>query len=45
MYGDGMFRGLFTMLIVFGVAIGGVLFVLIPWLWRLVKPWIHSVTG
>lgn len=44
MYGE-MFKGLFTALILFGVVIGGLLFLLIPWLWRLVKPWIHAVTG
>ena len=32
-------------LIVIGIAIGGVLFVVLPWLWHLIKPWIHSVTG
>jgi hypothetical protein len=44
MYGN-MFSGLVTGMILVGVAIGGVLFVAIPWLWRLLKPWIHAVTG
>lgn len=32
---------------VFAAGIGLTLFVVfgIPWLWRLVKPWLHAVTG
>lgn len=37
--------GFFAALVVFGVVIGIVLAVGIPWLWNLLKPWIHSVTG
>lgn len=45
MYGSDMFRGLFTALILLGVVIGGILFIVVPWLWRMLKPLIHSVTG
>lgn len=47
---DGsMFEHLIASLVVTcvlaGVALGGVIFWLIPWLWRLAKPWVHSITG
>lgn len=31
--------------IVIGVLGGGILAYAIPWLWRLIKPWLHAVTG
>ncbi|MDP1681075.1 MAG: hypothetical protein Q8L39_04795 [Burkholderiales bacterium] len=39
------FMGMFIGLIVIGIAIGGLLFLGVPWLWHLLKPWIHTVTG
>lgn len=43
---DGrMFDGVITFLICAGVAIGFVLFVVLPWLWQFVKPWIHTLTA
>lgn len=41
----GMFRGVFTALIIFGVGIGLTIAIVIPWLWRLAKPLLHAVTG
>lgn len=35
----------FGVLIVIGIFIGFVLFIGVPWLWDLLKPWIHSITG
>ena len=36
-------------LVIFGIAIGFVVgaavFVVGPWLWQIVKPWIHSITA
>ena len=32
-------------LVFVGIAIGAVLAFAVPWLWRLVKPFIHAVTG
>ncbi len=43
---DGrMFEDVIPVLIGVGVAIGFVLFVAVPWLWQLVKPWIHALTS
>jgi len=28
-----------------GAAVMGVLFWLVPWLWGLIKPWLHMVTA
>jgi hypothetical protein len=43
------FKGIGTFLIGLGIAagivIGGVIFVVIPWAWQYVKPWIHQITG
>lgn len=48
MYGSGL-DGAFTALIVAagiaGAAIMAVLFWGVPWLWALIKPWLHMVTG
>lgn len=43
--GPGMFDGVVTAFITVGIAIGFVLFVVVPWLWDFVKPWIHALTG
>lgn len=40
-----MFDGLVTFLICVGVAVGFALFVVVPWLWQFVKPWIHVLTA
>lgn len=37
------FRGIVPTLILLGVLIGFVLFVGVPWLWRLARPWLLSV--
>jgi len=43
------FSGFSTFLIVMGIAVGvvfgGIIFVVIPWLWNLSKPWLHTITG
>lgn len=39
------FKALFWALFAGGVIVGFVLFVAVPWLWRLLKPWIHQITG
>jgi hypothetical protein len=35
------------MFIIFAAGAGVTLFIVfaIPWLWRLIKPWLHAVTG
>lgn len=48
MYGtslDGMLGAMCVFFLVVGAAIAGVCFWLIPWLWDMVKPWIHAVTA
>jgi len=48
MYGagfDGMFTAFAIICMVIGGAIVGICFWLIPWLWSLVKPWLHVVTA
>lgn len=42
---DSDFAGLLAILVSLGVAIGWVLFVGVPWLWLIVKPLIHAITG
>lgn len=37
--------GLFPTLIGLGVVIGLALAVAVPWLWRLLKPWLHAVSS
>ena len=44
MYGN-IFEGIVIAMIAVGVAIGFVLFVVVPWLWQFVKPWIHMLTA
>ncbi|MBO9766503.1 MULTISPECIES: hypothetical protein [Xanthomonas] len=48
MYGnslDGAFTALLVVAGVAGAAIFALLFWLVPWLWELVKPWLHTVTA
>ena len=48
MYGDGIGRaihGLMLLCAIAGAVVMGICFWLIPWLWRMVKPWLHMVTG
>lgn len=48
MYGgdlNGMFVAMCVFFIGVGIAVAGVCVWLIPWLWSLVKPWLHMVTG
>ena len=42
---DGMLIRLAIMLVILGIAIGGLFFVGLPWMWTFVKPFIHSVTA
>jgi hypothetical protein len=43
---DGrIFTAMMWFFLIVGLGIGAILFVFIPWLWRLLKPWIHSITG
>ena len=48
MYGSGI-NGAFTAMLVMAALAGAALFALlfwvVPWLWELVKPWLHMVTG
>ena len=37
--------GVIPFLIGVGVAVWFVLFVVLPWLWQFVKPWIHALTA
>lgn len=43
------FEGLVSGLILLGAMIGGVIVLVavfvIPWLWALIKPWLHQITG
>ncbi|QXF03595.1 MULTISPECIES: hypothetical protein [Xanthomonas] len=48
MYGsslDGMFIGFAIMCALVGATIFALLFWLVPWLWELIKPWLHMVTA
>ena len=38
-------KGFFIMLIVFGVLVGLLLAWGVPWLWGLIKPFLHMVTA
>jgi hypothetical protein len=42
--GDDFGKALIA-LFVFGIAIGLVAAIGIPWIWDVLKPWIHSVTA
>jgi hypothetical protein len=37
--------GVIPMLIIFGVIVGVIICKVVPWLWLLVKPFIHAVTA
>ncbi len=37
--------GAFLFLFIVGIVMGLILSVGLPWLWELVKPWIHSATA
>jgi hypothetical protein len=39
------FRGVFWSLFILGLIAGAILFVGLPWLWRVLRPWLHAVTG
>ena len=48
MYGEGIAKAMTFIMILCGLAGAGimmVLFFVVPWLWDLVKPWLHVVTG
>lgn len=32
-------------LVAFGVVVGGLLAIGIPWLWGIIKPWLHTITA
>lgn len=40
-----MFAAGIVLAIIAGGALVGVLFWLVPWLWSLIKPWLHMVTA
>lgn len=40
-----MFKSLMIALVLVGVAIGFVLFAFVPWLWTLIRPWLHFITA
>jgi hypothetical protein len=37
--------GVITALVLFGVIIGVVICIVLPWLWGLAKPFIHAITA
>lgn len=39
------FTGIFIGIAIVAAAAGAVLAYVIPWLWSLVKPWIHALTA
>lgn len=41
----GDMQAFFITLIVIGILIGTLLAIGIPWIWNLIKPWIHTITG
>ena len=41
----GMFDGVIAALLIIGIFIGFVLFIVLPWLWSIAKPFIHSLTA
>jgi hypothetical protein len=48
MYVQGLAEALVVMLfiaVLIGMAIMAVLVWLIPWLWELIKPWLHMITA
>lgn len=48
MYGDtlaGAFAAMLVCAALIGAAIFAVLFFGIPWLWEMIKPWLHQVTS
>lgn len=45
MFSESDWRFFIGVLIAGGVAIGFALFVVLPWLWDLAKPWLHMITG
>lgn len=47
MYGpdmDNLFIAMIVFFMVIGATIAGVCFWLVPWLWSMIKPWLHMVT-
>lgn len=40
-----MIQSLVIICVLTGFALGGVVFFVIPWLWRLARPWLHAITG
>jgi len=44
-YIDLDFTGLFIGIAIVGGIVGAVLAYGIPWLWSLIKPWIHALTA
>lgn len=42
---ENLFLGFGIICALIGAAIFGFFFWLIPWLWELVKPWLHTITG
>ena len=44
-YIDLDLAGFFWAIFIVGAVVGAVLFVAFPWLWALVKPWLHALTA
>ena len=42
---EGMFGGIVLVISVIAAAVTAGFIYGIPWLWALIKPWIHSITG
>lgn len=42
---EGMFTAILIIAALAGAAIMAVIFWLVPWLWELIKPWLHMVTA
>lgn len=48
MYGDGIDKAMTFIMILCGLAGAGLMvgaFIVVPWLWGVIKPWLHAVTG
>lgn len=42
---SNMFDGLFTATIAVGVIVGLIIGLAVPWLWDLIRPWLHAITA
>lgn len=45
MFPDGIFTAIAWFFVIVGLLGGFLVFEVIPWLWRVLKPWLHTITG